>query len=107
VHRHDRGDEAFYLLEGGIQIDSGDKRWRAGPGDFVFLSRGIPHAFMVSDGPVRGLQITAPVGFERFIAELGRPAEGPRLPAPGAAWPAHADRGEQEIRDRTLGSPPG
>jgi hypothetical protein len=44
-----------------------------GPGDFVFLPRGIPHAFVVSDGPVRGLQITASAGFERFIEELGRP----------------------------------
>ena len=81
-HRHDREDEAFYLLEGGIQVDCGDKRWLARPGDFVFVPRGIPHAFVVSDGPVKGLQSTAPAGFERFIEELGRPAARPGLPAP-------------------------
>lgn len=80
-HRHDREDEAFYLLQGGIQVECGDKQWQAGPGDFVFLPRGIPHSFVVSDGPARGLQITAPADFERFIGELGRPAEGPGLPA--------------------------
>lgn len=83
-HRHDREDEAFYLLEGGIEVDCGDRHWVAGPGDFVFLPRGIPHTFVVSDGPVRGLQITAPAGFDQFIAELGRPAQGPGLPPPEA-----------------------
>jgi quercetin dioxygenase-like cupin family protein len=84
VHQHDREDEAFYLLAGEITVDCGDQRWTAGPGDFVFLPRGIPHSFMVSDGPARGLQITSPSGFERFVAELGRPAEHPGLPEPSA-----------------------
>jgi uncharacterized cupin superfamily protein len=26
LHRHDREDEAFYLLEGGIEVGCGDKR---------------------------------------------------------------------------------
>jgi len=82
LHRHDVEDEAFYLLEGGIEVNCGDKQWQGGPGDFIFLPRGIPHLFVVSDGPVRGLQITAPAGFERFIGELGRPAQGPGLPGP-------------------------
>ncbi len=82
-HQHDREDEAFYLLAGEITVDCGDQRWTAGPGDFVFLPRGIPHSFMAGDGPVHGLQITAPAGFERFIAEVGRPAGHPGLPEPG------------------------
>ncbi|MEU7696262.1 quercetin 2,3-dioxygenase [Microbispora hainanensis] len=81
-HIHDREDEAFYILEGKLTIDCGDHRWTAGSGDFAFLPRRIPHSFIVTEGPVRGLQITTPSGFEQFIAELGRPAEHPGLPAP-------------------------
>ena len=82
-HRHDREDEAFYLIEGGIDVRCGDRTWTAGPGDFVFLPRGIPHSFTVTE-PVHGLQITSPAGFERFVAELGRVPEGPGLPPPTA-----------------------
>jgi quercetin dioxygenase-like cupin family protein len=82
LHRHDREDEAFYLIDGIIEVTCGDKQWTVGPGGFVLLPRGIPHSFVVSAGPVRGLQITTPAGFERFIDELGTPAQGPGLPPP-------------------------
>jgi len=108
LHRHDREDEAFYLLEGRIEVDCGDNRWQAGPGDFVFLPRGLPHAFVVSDGPVRGLQITAPAGFERFIGELGRPAEGSGLPAPAQLPDVPTLIGvSRRYGIETLGPPPG
>ncbi len=81
-HVHHREDEAFYLLEGQITVECGDRHWTVGPGAFVFLPHGIPHAFVVSDGPVRGLQLTSPAGFEQYIQELGRPAEHPGLPEP-------------------------
>ncbi len=84
LHRHDREDEAFYLIDGAIEVSCGDRQWTVGPGGFVFLPRGIPHSFIVSAGPVRGLQITTPAGFERFIGELGTPAQGPGLPPPAA-----------------------
>jgi quercetin dioxygenase-like cupin family protein len=78
VHRHE--EEAFYLLDGEMTVQCGDREWAVGPAGFVFLPRGIPHAFVVTRGPVRGLQINAPSGFERFIAEMGRPADRPGLP---------------------------
>ena len=81
-HVHHREDEAFYLLEGEIDVECGDRRWSAGRGAVVFLPHGIPHAFIVSNGPVRGLQITSPAGFEGFITELGRTPEHPGLPHP-------------------------
>ncbi|MEN3308129.1 MAG: hypothetical protein V7603_4331 [Micromonosporaceae bacterium] len=81
-HVHHQEHEAFYLLDGEIIVECGDRRWTAGPGDFVFLPRGIAHSFVVSQGPVRGLQVTSPAGFERFIDELGRPAQHLGLPEP-------------------------
>jgi hypothetical protein len=54
------------------------------------------------------LQITAPAGFERFIEELGRPAEGPGLPAPvpppDVPWLIEVSR---RYGIETLGPPPG
>lgn len=83
-HVHRVEDEAFYLLAGELTVECAERRWTAGPGDFVFLPRAVPHRFVVSAGPVRGLQVTAPAGFERFIGELGRPPAGPGLPPPSA-----------------------
>ena len=81
LHVHGREDEAFYILDGQISVECGAKRFTAGPGDFTFLPRGIPHTFLVTRGPVRGLQIAAPAGFEEYIAEAGSPAQRPGLPA--------------------------
>ncbi len=81
-HVHHVEDEAFYLLQGEMAVTCGDRSWTTGPGSFVFLPHGIAHAFIVSDGPARGLQITSPAGFEQFIAHVGRPAEDAGLPTP-------------------------
>jgi len=83
MHIHHREDEAFYVLDGSMRVVCGDDRWEAGAGSFVMLPRGVPHAYVVtSDRACRGLQITSPAQFERFIAELGRPADALTLPEP-------------------------
>lgn len=82
-HVHGAEDEAFIVLEGGMLVVCGDDRWEAAPGSFVFLPRGVPHSFIVTDGPaMRGWQLTTPAGFEKFVAALGEPAAGPGLPDP-------------------------
>lgn len=85
-HVHRAEEEAFYVLEGELTVTCGGNRWAAGPGAFVLLPRGIPHAFAVSAaGPARLLQITSPAQFERFAAELGEPARQRTLPPPAPA----------------------
>jgi Cupin domain len=72
----------FFVLEGSMRVACGSEQWDALPGSFVFLPRGVPHAFVVtSPQPVIGLQLTSPAGFEDFIAEVGTLA-GDGLPAP-------------------------
>jgi quercetin dioxygenase-like cupin family protein len=83
-HQHNAEDEAFYLLDGEMVVHCGEKRWTVGAGDFVFLPRGIPHGFVVTGGPARGLQLTSPAGFEQFVSDIGRPATEPGLPVPSA-----------------------
>lgn len=82
-HIHRAEDEAFLILEGALHVVCGDDAWDAEPGSFVFLPRGVPHSFVVTEGPVvRGWQLTTPAGFEKFVAALGEPARGPGLPQP-------------------------
>jgi quercetin dioxygenase-like cupin family protein len=81
-HVHHVEDEMFYVLEGEMVVECGDQRWTAGPGDFAFLPHGVAHVFVVSRGPVHGLQLTTPAGLEAFVEEVGRLPEGPGLPEP-------------------------
>ena len=82
-HTHHAEDEAFFILEGAITVTCGDRSWEAGPGAFVFLPRGVIHGFKVtSDTPLRGLQLTVPGGFERFITEAGESPQAPASAAP-------------------------
>lgn len=84
-HVHHLEDEAFYLLEGALQVSCDDHTWPVSPGGFVFLPKGRPHHFVVvGDQPARLLQITAPAQFERFAADVGVPATRPGLPDPEA-----------------------
>jgi quercetin dioxygenase-like cupin family protein len=83
LHVHYEEDEAFYVLEGELTFQCGERTARATAGSFVFLPRGIPHGFVVeSDTPVRMLTLLVPGGGERIFVEAGRPAEGPGLPPP-------------------------
>ncbi len=83
-HIHHAEDEAFYILDGALTVTCGDHTWRAEPGAFVWLPRGIPHRFSVEGStPLKGLQITTPAGFEQFMAEVGEPARALTLPPPG------------------------
>jgi mannose-6-phosphate isomerase-like protein (cupin superfamily) len=45
AHAHTRSDEAFYVLSGELEILDGGHTFIAGPGDFVFIPRGIRHRF--------------------------------------------------------------
>ena len=44
-HIHSREDECFFVLEGEIDFQVGDKRITARPGTFIQGPRGIPHSF--------------------------------------------------------------
>src|SRR5512133_3863077 len=45
LHRHNREDEAFYVLDGDYTFECGDRVVGASAGTFVFLPKGIPHRY--------------------------------------------------------------
>ena len=74
LHLHRATDEAFYILEGtfGFQVGNGTLELTAGA--FVFVPRGLEHAYW-NEGttPAKMLITISPPGFERYFEEL---AEG-------------------------------
>ena len=83
LHMHHREDQAFYILEGTLQVTCGDQTFTATPGCFVYLPRGIVHGFQVEgDQPARVLEMTTPTGFEHYYEEMGEPARTLTLPSP-------------------------
>ncbi len=83
LHVHHAEDEAFYVLAGTMRGVCGAQPWRATTGSFVWLPRGIPHGYAVEgDEPLRTLAITVPAGFDRFVAEVGEPAQARTVPPP-------------------------
>ena len=67
-HTHHGEDDAFYILEGEMIFEFGEREVTAGPGTFVLAPPGVEHGFR-NDGdvPVRMLNIHAPGGFDRRI----------------------------------------
>jgi hypothetical protein len=60
----------MYVLEGTITVRCGEEVFEAGPRSFVFLPRGVPHAWDVGGaGIATVLIITAPAGFEGFLRD--------------------------------------
>ena len=87
LHVHSNEDELFYILEGEHIVQRGDEEVRVGPGDAIFLPRGVPHSQRrVVPGEGRHLAVCTPAGLEEFFRDLARAHEEGRLgPAAYAA----------------------
>ena len=67
-HAHDDEDDAFYVMEGELTFNLGDRDVVAPPGTFVLVPPGVQHGFTNhGEAPVRILNIHAPAGFDRRI----------------------------------------
>jgi quercetin dioxygenase-like cupin family protein len=81
LHRHTHEAEAFYLLEGTMRYQAGDEMFELSQGSFIYLPKGLPHAFRVTgETPVRFLGLTVPGRLLDLYDEVGVPAEERRLP---------------------------
>jgi quercetin dioxygenase-like cupin family protein len=80
LHVHHREDEAFWILEGSATLYVGDEVIEAGPGDYAFGPRDIPHRYDIGSDGCRMLFICTPGGFEDLVREMSVPAETRTLP---------------------------
>lgn len=68
LHSH-AFDEAFYVLDGELTFQVGNRKTKGKPGDLVFARRGVPHTLEnAGDTPARYLLVLTPSGFEREFA---------------------------------------
>jgi quercetin dioxygenase-like cupin family protein len=67
---HTREDEYFYVVDGEITVWCGQATFQAGPRSFVFLPRGIPHAWDVKPGKATVLMMTVPALLDEFLREF-------------------------------------
>jgi mannose-6-phosphate isomerase-like protein (cupin superfamily) len=82
VHVHLHQDEWWYVLEGEVLFQVGDKRQSLRPGDSILGPRGVPHGFtLVSEKPGRMVIAFTPAGkMEQFFRDVAVRG-GPKLDA--------------------------
>jgi uncharacterized cupin superfamily protein len=66
LHVHEREDETWFVLEGEYTFEVGGQTFRAGPGDYVFGPRNVPHSYANRTEAVAQL-----LGTAAFTALLG------------------------------------
>ena len=73
-HIHRRENETFYVLDGEITFQVGDRRSVATPGTFVHMPIGQLHAFKNETKRNATMLISfAPAGLEEMFFEVGKP----------------------------------
>jgi len=54
-------EESFYILEGNLIVQMGDRAYQLGPGNFGLISTGVPHSWRnAGEGTARWLEMQAP-----------------------------------------------
>lgn len=93
LHIHHNETEINYLIEGELRYRCGETVRDCGAGSFIYLPKGVPHAFKAGPNGARMLALVLPGGLERLYALVGEPAQTLELPASPpevAAWLEHA-----------------
>jgi quercetin dioxygenase-like cupin family protein len=100
LHIHNNEDEIIHVLAGEYEFWLDGATRRMGPGEAIFLPRGIAHTFrVVSQTPGRNIAVLTPGGFEGFFGDASaldpaRPADAHAMgwsfsvPRPGRREPS-------------------
>ena len=76
-------DEAYYVLEGELEVLAGEHTFTARAGSYVQIPQGTLHRFQnVGNRASRMLVLLTPAGFEDFLFEVGQPARPGESPPP-------------------------
>ncbi len=109
LHDHPAADESFYVLEGELLFHVYGTEHRAGPGAFLSVPRGVPHAFMTASDTARTLVLITPgeQAMEAFFHDAGEPAREGETPPAGPLDIARIQAAaERHGAVRILGPPP-
>ena len=69
LHVHPQAPEAYYILEGEYSIKCDNQTYQVNPGDFVLISKGIPHTY--NSEPKGGkVLVISPAGLEKYFTEV-------------------------------------
>ena len=81
-HIHAAEEEAFYVLEGELDVRIGERTVAAKAGAFVLVPRGTVHTYSKA-GPASAklLVIISPAGFEKFFEEIAGPPDLDKIKA--------------------------
>jgi mannose-6-phosphate isomerase-like protein (cupin superfamily) len=82
AHIHTRADEAFYVLDGELEMLDGGRTFTARTGDFVFVPRGIRHRFKNTGVHVVRLLFFFMPGGDELAFEFGDEPKPGELPPP-------------------------
>jgi mannose-6-phosphate isomerase-like protein (cupin superfamily) len=86
LHIHHAEAEAFFILDGTVELTCGAEKLTARSGDFVYTPKDVAHKFtVVGDRPARLLMMFSRPGFEMFFAEGGSPMDQPPAGPPDVA----------------------
>jgi quercetin dioxygenase-like cupin family protein len=70
-HIHKSEEEAFYVVEGEVNVQLEDTTVRGTAGSFILIPRGTVHTFSkAGTEPAKILVIISPAGFEQFFMEI-------------------------------------
>lgn len=70
-HIHHRDAESALIVEGELRFTYEGVNYDLGPGAYIYLPKGIPHAVTrLSKAPAKVLQVASPGGFEHMAEEL-------------------------------------
>jgi quercetin dioxygenase-like cupin family protein len=98
LHVHHAEAEAFYVLDGAIELTCGEQTLTASAGDFVHTPPDVPHKYTVAgDSPARVLLLFSRPGFESFFAEAGAPLDEPPAPPDPVRLQRLAEKYDMEL----------
>ena len=80
-HIHKSEEEAFYVLEGSLNVVVGEQTIKANAGAFVLVPRGTVHTFSKVGTSAKILIIISPAGFEKFFEEVAGPPDFEKIKA--------------------------